>query len=94
MPRWNRTCHTDRESGDTMKEKNKRPGTGAGRKASPKKVNRKGFPASRLLLAVVTLCNLLLTLALWVLNRRDVVHAIETDEGVKLLLTREKETKS
>ena len=42
---------------------------------------------AKIFLAVVTCVNLMLTLALSILRRVEVIHAIEGDEDVKLLLT-------
>lgn len=69
---------------------------GAGRSAgkAPKRKPPKGGKASRVALAALTCVNLGLTVALHVLRRQDILHAVETDEGVKLLLTAEKRTKS
>ncbi len=50
----------------------------------------------RLLLACVTLCNVGLSLALAVLRRQEVLHAVKTQdgEGAQVLLTAQKETKT
>ena len=48
---------------------------------------RKPGTGAKIFLAVVTFLNLLLTLALALLRRAEIVHAIEGDEDVKLLLT-------
>ncbi len=64
---------------------------GAGRKAP---VKRKSSRAGRLVLAIVTCCNLVLSVALHLMRRREILHAVETDEGVRLLITSRKETKA
>lgn len=71
-------------------------GNGAGRKVSggKGKIKRGNGMAGKLILAVVTLCNLILSLILTLENRREVLHAVQEDEGVKLLLTEEKRTKN
>lgn len=68
--------------------------TGAGRMYA-KKQTRRG-QGGRLLLACVTLCNVGLSLALAVLRRQEVLHAVRTQdgEGVQVLLTAQKETKT
>ena len=50
----------------------------------------------KLLLAGITLCNAALSLALAVLRRQEVLHAVKGKDGeeVRLLLTSRKETKS
>ena len=48
---------------------------------------------SGLILAVVTCCNLVLSVLLHILRRQEILHAVESDEGVKLLLTEKKITK-
>ncbi len=72
---------------------------GAGRYAGPEKHGKsekqsKAVTWSKLALGLVTLTNLLLSVTLYLLRRRDIVQAVESDEGVKLLLTRAKETKT
>lgn len=64
--------------------------TGAGRKAPAK---WKSGRAGKLTLAIVTCCNLILSVTLHLLRRQEVLHAVEGDEGVKLLLTEKKRTK-
>lgn len=68
--------------------------TGAGRIYAKKRA-RQG-QGGRLLLACVTLCNVGLSLALAVLRRQEVLHAVRTQdgEGVQVLLTAQKETKT
>lgn len=67
---------------------------GAGRAASPKnKTKKKSGTGGKLILAAVTFLNLLLSLLLTLLRRQEVLHAVNTDEGVKLLLTERKRTK-
>ena len=61
--------------------------TGAGRKAPAK---RKSGRAGKLTLAIVTCCNLILSVKLYLLRRLDVMHAVVGDVGVKLLLTEKK----
>lgn len=67
---------------------------GAGRMYAKKRA-RQG-QGGRLLLACVTLCNVGLSLALAVLRRQEVLHAVKTQdgEGVQVLLTAQKETKT
>lgn len=48
---------------------------------------RRPDTGAKIFLAVVTCVNLMLTLALSILRRVEVIHAIEGDEDVKLLLT-------
>lgn len=48
---------------------------------------RRPGTGAKIFLAVVTCINLMLTLALSILRRVEVIHAIEGDEDVKLLLT-------
>lgn len=72
---------------------------GAGRCAGPEKhgkSEKQSRAAAWLKLAtgLMTLTNLLLSVALYLMRRRDIVQAVESDEGVKLLLTRAKETKT
>ena len=68
--------------------------SGAGRQYA-RKSPRRGSGA-KLLLALVTLCNVGLSLALAVLRRQEVLHAVKTQdgEGVQVLLTAQKETKT
>lgn len=67
---------------------------GAGRMYAKKRA-RQG-QGGRLLLACVTLCNVGLSLALAVLRRQEVLHAVKTQdgEGAQVLLTAQKETKT
>lgn len=67
--------------------------TGAGRMYAKKRA-RQG-QGGRLLLACVTLCNVGLSLALAVLRRQEVLHAVRTQDGTgaQVLLTAQKETK-
>ncbi len=67
-------------------------GTG---KAYARKKRKKG-QAGKLLLAVVTLCNVALSLALAVLRRQEVIHAVKGKDGdnVQVLITSHKETKT
>ena len=48
---------------------------------------RRPGTGAKIFLAVVTCVNLMLTLALSILRRVEVIHAIDGDEDVKLLLT-------
>ena len=48
---------------------------------------RRPGTGAKIFLAVVTCVNLMLTLALSILRRVEVIHGIEGDEDVKLLLT-------
>lgn len=68
--------------------------TGAGRMYAKKRTCR--GQGGRLLLACVTLCNVGLSLALAVLRRQEVLHAVRTQdgEGAQVLLTAQKETKT
>lgn len=59
--------------------------TGAGRK-------RKSSTAGKLMLAVVTCLNITLSLALHLLRRQEVLHAVEENDDIKLLLTAAKKT--
>lgn len=67
---------------------------GAGRQYARKRPRRGS--GAKLLLALVTLCNVGLSLALAVLRRQEVLHAVRTQdgEGVQVLLTAQKETKT
>ena len=60
--------------------------TGAKRKKKSGKIGG-------LILAVVTFFNLVLSVLLHILRRQEILHAVNTDEGVKLLLTEKKITK-
>ncbi len=64
--------------------------SGAGRKTPQK---QKSGNAGKLTLAIVTCCNLILSIALHLLRKQEVLHAIAGDEDVKLLLTEKKRTK-
>lgn len=68
--------------------------TGAGRMYVKKRACR--GQGGRLLLACVTLCNVGLSLALAVLRRQEVLHAVRTQDGTgaQVLLTAQKETKT
>ena len=68
--------------------------TGAGRMYAIKQARR--GQGGRLLLACVTLCNVGLSLALAVLRRQEVLHAVRTQDGTgaQVLLTAQKETKT
>lgn len=48
---------------------------------------RKPSTGAKIFLAVVTCVNLMLTLALSILRRVEIIHAIEGDEDVKVLIT-------
>ncbi len=63
----------------------KKKGNGAGRK--------KPSPKSQAFLAVVTCIDLLLSLLLAVFHRLEVIHAVQNDEDVQVLLRTQKETK-
>ena len=52
-----------------------------------KGARRKPSTRGKIFLAVVTCINLILSLVLAVLRRVEIVHAIEGDEDVKVLLT-------
>ncbi|MFQ7398263.1 MAG: hypothetical protein ACLRNW_10705 [Neglectibacter sp.] len=54
----------------------------------------KKVSAGKLLLALVTFCNLLLSLLLAVLNRQEVIRAVRREEKVEVLLSSQKETKT
>lgn len=60
------------------------------KRKSPKK---KSGTAGKLVLGAVTFCNLLLSVLLTVLRRQEVLHAVQEDEDVKVLLTTQKKTK-
>ncbi len=68
--------------------------TGAGRMYAKKQARR--GQGGRLLLACVTLCNVGLSLALAVLRRQEVLHAVRIQDGTgaQVLLTAQKETKT
>ena len=63
-------------------------------KKSGAKRKKKNGKISGLILALVTFCNLVLSVLLHLLRRQEVIHAVNTDEGVKLLLTEQKVTKN
>lgn len=67
--------------------------TGAGRMYAKKRACR---GQGGRLLACVTLCNVGLSLALAVLRRQEVLHAVRTQDGTgaQVLLTAQKETKT
>ena len=62
-------------------------------KKSGAKRKKKNGKISGLILALVTCCNLVLSVLLHILRRQEILHAVNTDEGVKLLLTEQKVTK-
>ena len=68
--------------------------SGAGRQYA-RKSPRRGSGA-KLLLALVTLCNVGLSLALAVLNRQETIRAVRGQQGdeVRVLLSAKKETKT
>lgn len=72
----------------------KKPAAGgrAGRaaQAGRKPVKRKGGKAGKLLLAALTCCNLILSVALHLLRRQEILRAVEENGEVKLLLTSKK----
>ena len=54
------------------------------------KARRKSGPGAKLLLGLVTMINLALTLALTLERRREVVRAVQDEEGrIRLLLEKE-----
>lgn len=61
--------------------------TGAKRK-------KKNSTAGKLMLAVTTCLNITLSLLLHLLHRREVLHAVEANDDVKLLLTSTKKESS
>ena len=62
-------------------------------KKSGAKRKKKSGKISGLILAIVTFFNLALSVLLHVLRRQEIIHAVDSDEGVKLLLTEKKVTK-
>ncbi len=58
-----------------------------GGRAERKKSKPGSGTAGKLTLAIVTCLNLGLGVALSVLNRREIIHAVQEDEDVKVLLT-------
>ena len=68
--------------------------SGAGRQYARRRPRRGS--GAKLLLAFVTLCNVGLSLALAVLRRQEVLHAVKTQDGTgaQVLLTAQKETKT
>lgn len=62
--------------------------------AKGKMPKRKSGSGEKIFLAVVTFFNLLLSLLLAVIRRQQVIHAVQEDENVKVLLTSQKETKA
>ena len=67
---------------------------GAGRQCARKRPRRGS--GAKLLLALVTLCNVGLSLALAVLNRQETIRAVRGRQGdeVQVLLSAKKETKT
>ena len=66
----------------------KKKKNGAGRKKPASNI-------AKLILAAVTCVNLILSLLISLLHRQEIIHALENDEGVKVLLTtdaKDKET--
>ena len=68
--------------------------SGAGRQYARKRPRRGS--GAKLLLALVTLCNVGLSLALAVLNRQETIRAVRGRQGdeVQVLLSAKKETKT
>ena len=68
--------------------------SGAGRQYARKRPRRGS--GTKLLLALVTLCNVGLSLALAVLNRQETIRAVRGRQGdeVQVLLSAKKETKT
>ncbi len=68
--------------------------SGAGRQYARKRPRRGS--GAKLLLALVTLCNVGLSLALAVLNRQETIRAVRDRQGdeVRVLLSVKKETKT
>lgn len=68
--------------------------SGAGRQYARKRPRRGS--GAKLLLALVTLCNVGLSLALAVLNRQETIRAVRDRQGdeVRVLLSAKKETKT
>lgn len=68
--------------------------SGAGRQYARKRPRRGS--GAKLLLALVTLCNVGLSLALAVLNRQETIRAVRGKQGdeVQVLLSAKKETKT
>ena len=68
--------------------------SGAGRQYARKRPRRGS--GAKLLLALVTLCNVGLSLALAVLNRQETIRAVRDRQGdeVQVLLSAKKETKT
>ena len=68
--------------------------SGAGRQSARKRPRRGS--GAKLLLALVTLCNVGLSLALAVLNRQETIRAVRGRQGdeVQVLLSAKKETKT
>lgn len=66
--------------------------TGAGRMYAKKRACR--GQGGRLLLACVTLCNVGLSLALAVYNRRETLKVLRRQDGAMLVISAQKETKA
>lgn len=66
----------------------------AKRNISGKPPKRKSGTGEKIFLAVVTFLNLLLSLILAVVRRQEIIHAVQENEDVKVLLTSKRETKS
>lgn len=68
--------------------------SGAGRQYARRRPRRGS--GAKLLLALVTLCNVGLSLALAVLNRQETIRAVRGQQGdeVRVLLSAKKETKT
>lgn len=54
----------------------------------------KNGSCEKVFIAVITFLNLLLSVILAVINRQEVIHAVQENDDVKLLLTSKSATKS
>ena len=66
--------------------------TGTGRVAAKKKSKKASF-GGKILLAIVTCFNLILSVLLHFLRRAEVLHAIQGSDEIKVLLETKPETK-
>ena len=65
---------------------------GAARTAAKKKGKKKGI-GGKILLAIVTCFNLILSVLLHLLRRQEVLHAVQGSDEIKVLLETKPETK-
>lgn len=66
---------------------------GAGRKIEKKKSKKKSGIFGKLVLALVTCVNLVLSVLLHLLRRQEVLHAVQGSDEIKVLLETKPKTK-